>query len=274
MPPNDRSRARTTQKSFRILEELLHRDEPRITELAEHLEMSKSTIHNHLNTLHQCGYVVKDGAEYRVGLKFLEIGGFIRSRIDLYQYARPEVADLRDETGESIYLSIEEAGEGVVLIEAGNPSTATEWYTGKRFSLSETPEGKTMLAEYSDSRLEEVLAAEFDGDQAQLREELSAIQTDGFALSSASAVGEIWRVAVPIREEDGSLVGTLSLADEHDADMTGPSEAIIQSVRDTASRIEQRLELAWYDSESVVTPKHSLSSYTEQRRLSNEDETK
>ncbi|WP_245957315.1 helix-turn-helix domain-containing protein [Haloplanus rubicundus] len=40
-----------------------------VTELAADLDASKSTIHNHLTTLVELGYVVTEGNVYHLGLR-------------------------------------------------------------------------------------------------------------------------------------------------------------------------------------------------------------
>jgi len=60
-----------TERSFRIIEQLGERGGG-VSELAESLSISKSTVHNHLQTLRELGYVVQDGDEYRLGLQFLD----------------------------------------------------------------------------------------------------------------------------------------------------------------------------------------------------------
>lgn len=45
-----------------------------VTELADHLGMSKSRVHNYLTTLQQEEYVVKEGTTYDVGLRIVGLG--------------------------------------------------------------------------------------------------------------------------------------------------------------------------------------------------------
>jgi len=67
----------------------------------------KSAGHNHLTRLQEQGYVVKqDDEKYRFGLKFLDIGGYVRKSIEFYQVA--EVQSLAAETGELANLLVEE----------------------------------------------------------------------------------------------------------------------------------------------------------------------
>ncbi len=47
---------------------------PPVSTLAVEVDRPKSTVHRHLQTLENRGYVLKDGTEYYVGLKTLRLG--------------------------------------------------------------------------------------------------------------------------------------------------------------------------------------------------------
>ena len=59
MPKKAKHPVRTTEKSLEIVSELNRTGETRVTTLANELEMGKSTVHNHLTTLEDHGYVVR-----------------------------------------------------------------------------------------------------------------------------------------------------------------------------------------------------------------------
>ncbi|MFC6989722.1 helix-turn-helix domain-containing protein [Haloplanus sp. GCM10025708] len=67
-------------------------DGARLTDLANELDLPRSTTHRYLATLLECGCVVKEGNEYQLGLKFLDIGGYTRIRKDVYKLVEPKVA--------------------------------------------------------------------------------------------------------------------------------------------------------------------------------------
>ena len=62
-----------TQTSTDIIETLADLDGAGVTAIAETLERSKSSVHDHLQTLTALGFVVKRGYEYRVGPRFLRL---------------------------------------------------------------------------------------------------------------------------------------------------------------------------------------------------------
>lgn len=261
MTPSGGARARTTVKSLRLVEELLKRDGAGITDLANDLDMSKSTVHNHLNTLRDCGYVVKEDGEYRIGLKFLHVGGLARAHVELYRSAKPELEKLAAETREIVVLATEELGEGVVLTQLGQQPSADQWYTGKRFRLLDSPAGEAILASLPERRAREVIAAEAEDPDTAL-ERLVDHRSQGYVMSTASQSGEIRRVAAPVRDTENEVFGSLAFIEHRDTDMAHSAEETIELVTTTAEQINLNLEQSWYGSQNVVTAKHSLSAYT------------
>ncbi len=83
--------------TFRIIETLHELNGAGVSELAAELEMPKSTVHDHLQTLTEAEYLVNEDGTYRVGTRFLELGGFARSQMKLYQIASPEIKELAEE---------------------------------------------------------------------------------------------------------------------------------------------------------------------------------
>jgi len=52
-----------------------------VTELANQLDVAKSTIHGHLTSMRAHGFVVKRGTEYRLGLGFFDYGQYVRGQL-------------------------------------------------------------------------------------------------------------------------------------------------------------------------------------------------
>jgi DNA-binding IclR family transcriptional regulator len=61
---------RTVDRTLEILEIIRELDGAGVSEIADRVQVGKSAVHNHLNTLAQREYVVKEGDEYHIGLAF------------------------------------------------------------------------------------------------------------------------------------------------------------------------------------------------------------
>jgi len=147
-----------SQTSLRILQLLDELDGAGVTELANELDLSKGTIHPHLNTLRTEGFIVRDGDEYAVCLECLNIGIKARNRTDIYRAGVEEVKQLAEETGEYAHLMIEQNGWGyIVHYEKGGKASTTTSRVGKPLYLHCTSGGKAMQALMPRERVEKIV---------------------------------------------------------------------------------------------------------------------
>jgi DNA-binding IclR family transcriptional regulator len=79
---------KTTRASIRIVRAIRRRDGASLTEIADVLDIGKGTAHNHLATLTEEGFLVREGQQYHVGLGFLELGEYARNRRGSYKPAK------------------------------------------------------------------------------------------------------------------------------------------------------------------------------------------
>lgn len=59
-----------------------------VSELADELNTAKSTVHGYLSTLHDQRYLVKEGDTYHIGMKFLRLGEYARTRKTEYELVK------------------------------------------------------------------------------------------------------------------------------------------------------------------------------------------
>lgn len=210
-----------TDKTLRILEELKRRDGAGITELAEALDMSKGTVHNHLSTLQEHEYVVKEASGYRLGLRFLEMGEYTRQQTKLLEVAKSEIDELAEETGEIANLMIEEHGRGIYLyISKGEQAVNLDTHVGTRQYLHTSAVGKSILSKMDDDQFEQVierhgLPAETPNtvtSEETLLEELDEIGERGVAFDGEERAEGIRCVAAPITDNEDNLLGGVSVS--------------------------------------------------------------
>ena len=207
--------------TLRIVEALNESGTGGVTDLARTLGLPKSTVYNHLDTLHRRGYVVKTDEKYRLACRFLELGSMTRDRRLVYRIARDEVTSLAEETGELSGLIVEEHGYGVFLHRAkGEQAVRVDTHVGKRIHLHGAALGKAMLAFLPAERVREVvdrhgLPALTDNtitDEEHLHAELADICEAGVAFDDEERIDGLRSVAVPLRTGDGDVLGAISVA--------------------------------------------------------------
>ncbi|WP_144906019.1 IclR family transcriptional regulator [Halobellus captivus] len=208
-------------KMLSIIEGLKELEGARITELADHLDMTKATVHHHLSTLEQEEYVVKENKTYYTGLRFLELGERARDRLKIQKVAQPEIEKLATETGELANVAVEEHGWVVYLYRArGEDAVHLDTYTGKRVLPHCTALGKAMIAHFDEQRVEEIISRfglpanteHTITDRDQLFQELEEIRKSGIAFDREEAFSGLRCIAVPIVDNSGNAVGAISVS--------------------------------------------------------------
>lgn len=222
---NSPNRAKNPVKSavttFRIIEALKEREGARVTDLSQHLDLPKSSVHNYLSTLEQEEYVVKEDNAYYVGLRFLDLGAQARSNLPIYDIAKPEVQALAEETGELSNLLVEEHGKGVYIYhDTGEDAVRVDTTTGRRVHLHNTGLGKAILAHYPRERVEEILdqhgmpatTENTITDRETLFDELAEVRETGFAFDYEERLNGLRCVAAPILDKDDRVVSAVSVS--------------------------------------------------------------
>lgn len=211
---------RATGTTFRVVDAIQDLDGAGTTELATALDLPKSTVFNHLQTLDEHGYVVRVGDEYHLGLKFLDHGEYARERTLLYQVAKSEIEKLADETGEVANLMVPEHGQGVYLYKAkGNRAVNHDTRPGKRIELYCTALGKSILSRSQTTVVDDVidrtgLEAKTQNtitDPDTLYNELETIRERGYAINTGERNERVRCVAAPIFV-DGEILGSISVS--------------------------------------------------------------
>ena len=207
--------------TFDIVQALRRLDGAGVTELANELDLPKSSVYNYLSTLEQEEYVVKRDGKYHLGLRFLDLGRYVRERDDLYETARPELESIAEETGELVNLLVEEHGQGVYVCRVrGDQAVNVAASTGHRVSLHNTGLGKAILAYLPEERVDEILDEHgMDAatphsitDREELKAELARIRERGVAFDREERIAGLCCVAVPILDPDDRPIGSLSVA--------------------------------------------------------------
>lgn len=220
MSTDESTTVRATETSFRILDALRALDGAGVTELATHLELPKSTVHNHLQTLRRSEYVTREGSKYDVGLRFLQLGEYARDRRGIATIAPPEIDKLAEETREMANLLVEEHGRGVFLYRAkGADAVHMDTHAGKRVHLHTTGFGKAILAHLPDERVETILdrhglpsvTPNTITDRDRLMDELEEVREQGYAYDDEERLEGLRCIAAPV-VVDGTVLGAVSVS--------------------------------------------------------------
>lgn len=215
------NRIQAVVNAFNIVESLEKLDGATVSELANHEGIPKSTAHIYLKTLYDIGYIIQDGATYRLSLRFLKHGGYARHRLNFYQAAKSQIDKLSTETGEVVDIGVEENGKRVLLYKSEGPEGVTQKpTTGEYTHMHMTALGKALLACQSDKRVEEIIAThglppatEYTiTDRKALFEELETVRKQNFSIEDQERRNGIKAVGVPIRDDHNKAIGAISIS--------------------------------------------------------------
>ncbi|AEM57524.1 IclR family transcriptional regulator [Haloarcula hispanica N601] len=212
---------KSAETTFEVLDALKDLDGAGVTELAQHLDVPKSTVHNYLSTLEQEEYVVNRDGVYEVGLRFLELGAYARHREKLFGIAKPEVDRLAAETGELANILVEEHGRGSYLYRArGDKAVQVKAHVGTRVPLHTTALGKAILAHMSTERVDAIVdrhglggeASKSISSRAELEQELADVRDRGVAFDDEERLEGLRCVAAPVLNHDNEIIGAISVS--------------------------------------------------------------
>jgi len=239
----------TTATSIEVLELIEDFGGAGITQLADHMDKPKSTIHGHLATLKAKQFVVKKGAIYMLGPELLRLGNQVRTRKEGYVLAREYTERLYSETGFRSVFAVEMDGRAVFMHTAsGTKMGWTHERLGNRLYLHDTAVGKAILAELPPRRVDQILEkwglpAETEHtitDPDRLRTQLAEIREQGYAVNHQENISDLHGIGVAATEQSGNVIGGFSI--------TGPKHPFYgadaeRELADTVTELVDEYEL-------------------------------
>jgi len=217
---DERRTVKSDERLFEILAVLREHDGIRITEIADEVGLANSSVHSHLLTLEQAGYVRKTQDGYHLGLKFLEYGTEAQRQQELYTFGREVIDELAVGTKEKTWGVIEENGQAVYVYGAqGDRSIKTYTSIGHRTHLHHLAAGKAILAELPSQRVDEIVESQglprytkhTITDRSALEAELEEVRERGVAFNLEESVEGLHAVGAPVQGENG-IHGAISIS--------------------------------------------------------------
>lgn len=198
---------KSVSTSLRILEQLAVSGEMGVSELTREVDATKGTVHNHLATLRQDGYVIKRGETYSLGSRLISFGASVKARSPLYRYSQEMLESLAQSTGESACIGVEE--EDHVVYQRIVPEYAEEdrlVSEGTRIPLHCSALGKCLLADRSNEEIREYLE-EFSSvepiertivDSEELIEEIRTVREQNLGFVRGEYDEDLYEVATAV----------------------------------------------------------------------------
>ncbi|MGL3151821.1 IclR family transcriptional regulator [Microbacterium sp. A82] len=239
-------------KAIQILSALrTHTDGASARELAPSTGFARSTVQRILATLAASGMVIQDAStqRYRIGPQALVIGLGYNGGNVLVNESRPYMFALRDETHETVGLSVAVGNARVFLEEVqSNAEIRFASEMGRLYPLWSGANGRILMSGMSDAEIDRVLADHehdaslFDSlTPDEIRERIIDMRERGFAVASNETIANVSSVAVGVRDGSGQICAALSIsgpADRFTADKMNDAAGRLQ---EAAAAIAKRL---------------------------------
>ncbi|MBI3045302.1 MAG: IclR family transcriptional regulator [Betaproteobacteria bacterium] len=247
---------KAAKSSIQVIERMMsllgalarHATPVNLKQLAGETRLHPSTAHRILSVMVDNRLVDRiEPGTYRLGIRLLELGSLVKSRISVRQEALPHMQQLHQNLGETINLSVRHDDE-MVYIErtSGNGSMMrVVQIIGARAPLHITAVGKLFLAEDGPEKCIEYsrrtglpkYTENTLTDAGSLAQELDKIRRQGFAFDNEEAEKGVSCIGAGIYNDEGSLVAGLSVS--------APSDRLDRNwaaqVRQTAENISRAI---------------------------------
>lgn len=211
-------------RMMKLLDVLSYYHEPvSLKNLAQETGLHPSTAHRILSAMSASGFAERDepGA-YRLGIRLLELGNLVKSRINIRDAAMPRMQNLHRAVGESVNLGVRQ-GDDIVYVErtsSGQSSVRVVHLVGARAPLHTTAVGKLFLVEDGREKVREYAARTglpgFTPHSLTalpaLERELERVRRHGVAFDDEEAEMGLRCVAAGVRDDEGQLVAGISLS--------------------------------------------------------------
>jgi len=223
----------------------------KVSELALHLGLDRSTTYRILLSLEKAGFVEKDEAGvYSLGLAAFEIGNAYLMQTDLIQVSKPIMADLASKAQETVHLAVLSDIEIVYVDKVDSPRTlGVMSKIGQRGPLHCTSLGKTLLAFQSEDEqsriVQKIRMTPFTSktitSKQKLIEELRIIKKQGYALDRREIEEDVECIGAPILNHLGNVIAALSISGPQRKIGTPREKQFIHDVVKAAALISSKM---------------------------------
>ena len=256
---DERYRVRSVERALDVLDVLVDAGQAglRLTELAQQLEISKSTALALLRTLVSRGFVAEIGSgrvrRYTLGLALARLGDLVLSQIEILDLALPSLREMTDETGWTSRIGLLDDGYAVIIGRVDGPGVVRFRSNLARRELPHCSAiGKSLLSHLPEPEIRAIvtrtgLPARTPAtitDMDQLLRELEKVSEQGFAVDDEEDSVGVVCVGSAVYDHRGECTAAISLTGLKLGLPAGGVEELGAVVRQCGVEISRRLGAA------------------------------
>jgi IclR family pca regulon transcriptional regulator len=197
------------------------RDKPHMTlsEVAARAGLPPATARRCLNTFEELGYVTRNGRQFLLRPKVLEIGAAYLESMDIESLTQTHLEEMARETGDSAALSVLDGSEIIYVARASvRTLMRLEAHVGSRFPAHATSMGRVLLAGLGAERLNWYLTSasikpltdRTVTDPIRLARLITDTRKTGYSVVEDELAYGVIALAVPVFDSAGRIVAALN----------------------------------------------------------------
>ena len=222
-----------------------------VTQLAQRVGMTRPTAFRLLVSLEQTGFVERVDNKYMLGWEMARLGRLADPHRGIIARVQPVLDALAEELNETIGYAVVNGEGGFELIAEAYGSrllTLSQGWIGRDFPLHASGTGKIVLAELPDEKVEALLPETLPmltrftiTSRKDFIEVLHEVKRQGYATMDNELEEGLFAVSLPVRDDDGQLIGVLSATGPDQRMKSGRLPAIVEQLRQSAKEIARSL---------------------------------
>ncbi len=193
----------------------------RLSEVAQKNNMSRASARRFLLTLQSLGYIIKDGDQFCLSAKILELGHQYLSNLDFIEVILPLMREVSRELGKACSAAVLDGNDIVYIarIPSQHQILTVNLNVGSRLPAYCTSMGRVLLAKLSDTELENFLkqsvlkayTSKTITDPSQLIKAIRQAKTDTYSFVDQELEESLRSLSIPVHNRNGKVVCAINV---------------------------------------------------------------
>ncbi|MCD2136411.1 IclR family transcriptional regulator [Salinicoccus halitifaciens] len=218
-------------------------------EIAEKLNLSRSTTHHLIKTLHTEGVLMKEGAsKYRLGWKIIDWNNGVMHQHEIYNTALPMVKGLVEKYNGTAHIGMYDKGDVVFVLRISSENAyPVSTSLGGRKPAHSTSLGKVLLA-FNRAYLQETIARGLSKqgrntitEVNMLKRELNTVKKNSYSVSIDENDTSTYAIAAPIQSYSGETIASVNLVGSIEYMKNQNKEEMVRTIINTGKSVSREL---------------------------------
>lgn len=217
-----------------------------LQEIADRIELPKSTAFRIVRSLEQAGYLVRlEDQRYCLSFRFTRLAGLVKSTLGIREIARPVMKELSEKISETVAIYTVMGRNRVCIdtIAASSSPLRTVMQPGEQMPLQAGSVSKVLLAWLPKTELAPFLPGVVRNSkmtQSALLAELAEVRERGYAITHGQRLEGLSAISAPIRDMNDEVHYCLTV-NGPTVRIEGHEKAFAKQVRSAADEISLQL---------------------------------